>query len=77
MTFEILRILLILIEIATESDLDDYKVVIYSTVPRIRSKVMVYGDIPDCFNCKIHAFDIDIDKKIVYIKSEVVNDGYI
>ena len=77
MTFETIRILLRLIGVITESDIDDYKVIIYSTDPLRMDKTMVYGDIPDCFNCKIHAFDIDLDKKILFIRSEVVNHGKI
>lgn len=77
MTFETIRLILIMIEMATESDIDDYKVVIYSIEPLTMSKVMVYGEIPNCFNCKVQAFDIDIDKKIVFIRSEVVKDAKI
>lgn len=73
MTFETIKLILIMIEMATECDIDDYKVVIYSLEPLHMSKTMVYGNIPDCFNCKVHAFDIDIDKKIVFIRSEVAN----
>ena len=73
MTFETIKLILIMIEMVTESDIDDYKVVIYSLDPLHISKTMVYGNIPDCFNCKVHAFDIDIDKKIVFIRSEVAN----
>jgi hypothetical protein len=72
MTFETIRLLLILIGVATESDIDDYKVFIYSLDPLDISKTMIYKDIPDCFNCKVHAFDIDLDKKIMFIKSEVI-----
>ena len=73
MTFETIKLILIMIEMATESNIDDYKVIIYSLEPLHISKTMVYGNIPDCFNCKVHAFDIDIDKKIVFIRSEVIN----
>ena len=73
MTFETIKLILIMIEMVTESDIDDYKVVIYSLEPLHMSKTMVYGNIPDCFNCKVHAFDIDIDKKIVFIRIEVAN----
>ena len=73
MTFETIKLILIMIEMVTESDIDDYKVIIYSLEPLHISKTMVYGNIPDCFNCKVHAFDIDIDKKIVFIRSEVAN----
>ena len=72
MTFETIRLLLILIGVATESDIDDYKVLIYSLEPLRISKTMVYKNMPDYFNCKVHAFDIDLDKKIIFIKSEVV-----
>ena len=72
MTFEIIRLILIMMEIDVESNFDDYKVVIYSLEPLHISKTMVYGDIPDWFNCKVHAFDIDLDKKIIFIRSEVV-----
>lgn len=72
MTFETIRLILIMMEIGVESNFDDYKVVIYSLEPLHISKTMVYGDIPDCFNCKVHAFDIDLDKKIIFIRSEVV-----
>ena len=72
MTFEIIRLILIMMEIGLESNFDDYKVVIYSLEPLHISKTMVYGEIPDCFNCKVHAFDIDLDKKIIFIRSEVV-----
>lgn len=73
MTFETIRLILIMMEIGVEVGFDDYKVVIYSLEPLHMSKTMVYGDIPDCFNCKVHAFDIDFDKKIIFIKSEVIN----
>ena len=72
MTFEIIRLILIMMEIGLESNFDDYKVVFYSLEPLHISKSMVYGEIPDCFNCKVHAFDIDLDKKIIFIRSEVV-----
>ena len=72
MTFEIIRLILIMMEIGLESNFDDNKVVIYSLEPLHISKTMVYGEIPDCFNCKVHAFDIDLDKKIIFIRSEVV-----
>lgn len=74
MTFDTIRLLLIMIEMATESDIDDYRVVIYSTDPLHISKTMIYGEISDCFNCKVHAFDFDLDRKIIFIRSEVVND---
>lgn len=77
MTFETIRLLLILIGVATESDIDDYKVRFYSLDPLDISKTMVYGEIPDCFNCIVHAFDIDLDRKIIIIKSEVVKHGKI
>ena len=71
MTFETIRLILIFVGVATESDIDDYNVIIYSLEPLQMSKTMVYKDIPDYFNCKVHAFDIDLDKKIVFIRSEV------
>ena len=74
MTFEIIRLILIMMEIGEESGFDDYKVVIYSLDPLHISKTMIYGEISDCFNCKVHAFDIDLDRKIIFIRSEVVND---
>lgn len=77
MTFETIRLILIFVEMATESDMDDYKVLIYSLEPLHISKTMVYKNIPDCFNCKVHAFDIDLDKKIIFIKSEVAQHGKI
>ena len=76
MTFDTVRLLLILIGVATDCDIDDYTVYIYSLEP-LRSKTMVYKDIPDCFNCKVYAFDIDLDKKIIFIRSEVVKHGKI
>lgn len=77
MTFETIRLMLLVMEIGVESDLDDYKVLIYSVEPLHISKIMVYGEIPDCFNCNVHAFDIDLDKKIIFIRSEVAHDGKI
>lgn len=77
MTFETIRLILIFVEMAMETDIDDYKVLIYSLEPLHISKTMVYKDIPECFNCKVHAFDIDVDKKIIFIKSEVVKHGKI
>lgn len=71
MTFEIIRLILIMMEIGVESTFDDYKVVIYSLEPLHISETMVYGNIPECFNCKVHAFDIDLDKKIIFIRSEL------
>lgn len=73
MTFEIIRLILIMMEIGIESDFNDYKVIIYSLEP-LCMKTMVYGDIPDCFNCVVHAFDIDLDKKLIFIRSEVINN---
>lgn len=75
MTFETIRLILIFLEMTTESDIDDYKVLIYSLDPLDISKTMIYKNIPDCFNCKVHAFDIDLDKKILFIRSEVENHG--
>ena len=77
MTFETIRLLLILISVATESDIDDYKVIIYSLEPLHVSKTMVYKNIPDCFNCIVHGFEIDLDNKIILIRSEVVKHGKI
>lgn len=74
MTFETIRLLLILIGVETDSNIYDYKVLIYTLEPLHISKTMVYKDIPDRFNCKVHAFDIDVDKKIIFIRSEVVKD---
>lgn len=71
MTFETIRLILIMMEIGVESNFDDYKVVIYSLEPLYMSKTMVYGNIPDCFNCKVHAFDIDLDKKMIFIRSDI------
>jgi len=77
MDFDTVRILLLSLEVNIESDLDDYKVVIYSLDTLRISKPMAYKDIPDCFNCKVHAFDIDLDKQIIFIRSEVVKHGKI
>lgn len=74
MSFNDVRCIIEYVEALSRSDLIDYIVVIYSIEPLYISKTMVYGDIPDCFNCKVHAFDIDLDKKIIYIRSEVVNN---
>lgn len=75
MTFETIRLIVSVLIIANECDLYDYKVIIYSTGPLRISKPMLYKDIPDCFNCKVHAFDFDLDKKIIFIRSEVVEHG--
>lgn len=74
MDFDTVRILLMSLEPNIESDINDYKVLIYSTDPLYMGKTMIYGNIPDCFNCKVHAFDIDLDKQIIFIRSEVVNN---
>lgn len=76
MTFEIIRLILIMMEIGTESDFDDYRCIFYSFKPDVM-KAITYRDIPDCFNCKVKAFEIDLDAKIMYIKSEVVKHGKI
>lgn len=46
MTFETIRLLLIMIEMATESDIDDYRVIFYSFKPDvIYSEVVKHGKI--------------------------------
>ena len=77
MTFETIRLLLILTGVAADIEIDDFKVIIYSLEPLDISKTMVYGEIPDCFNCEVHAFDIDLDRKIIFIRSEVAKHGKI
>ena len=72
MTFETIRLILIFVEMATEIDISDYRCIFYSFNPDNIFKAVEYRDIPDCFNCKVKAFEIDLDAKIMYIKSEVV-----
>ncbi len=72
MDFDFIRVLNIFKEVRTGQGLTDYKVIIYSLEPLRMSKPMVYKDISDCFNCKVQAFDIDFDKKMIYIRSEVI-----
>ena len=72
MTFEIIRLGLIMMEIGIESDFDDYRCIFYSFKPDVFYKTITYRDIPSCFNCKVKAFEIDLDAKLMYIKSEVV-----
>ena len=74
MTFEIIRLIMIMVEVSTKSDLDDYQIVIYSQKPLSKVKIILYKNIPDCFNCIVHGFEIDLDNKIILIRSEVVND---
>ena len=71
MTFEMIRIILMVIEVDMESGIDDFKVIMFSSDPLYMSKAMLYKDIPECFNCKVHGFDIDLDNKIIFIKSEL------
>ena len=77
MTFETIRVIISVLIIANECDLYDYKVIIYSLEPLRIAEPIAYKDIPDCFNCKVHAFDFDLDKKIIFIRSEVVNNDKI
>lgn len=58
MTFDTIRLLLIMIEMAIESDIDDYRVIFYSFKPDVLYKVITYRDIPDCFNCKVRALNL-------------------
>lgn len=74
MTFETIRLILIFVEVATETDISDYKVLFYSIEPLFMGKAFIYKDIPDCFNCNVHGFDIDLDKKIIFIKSKGVKN---
>lgn len=74
MSFNDFRLIIEYVGILLRSDLSDYKVIIYSGHPFAKNKTVLYKDIPDCINCKIHAFDIDLDNKIIFIKSEVVNN---
>lgn len=76
MTFETIRLILIMMEIGTECDFDDYRCIFYSYKPDVM-KAITYRDIPDCFNCKVKAFEIDLDAKIMKIRSEVVKHGKI
>ena len=80
MTFETIRLILILTGVAVETDIDDFKVVIYHE-DKMRninlSKTMFYRDIPNCFNCIVHEFDIDLDNKKIWVKSEVAKHGKI
>ena len=75
MDFNTVRILLLALEVNIESDINDYKVVI-SHEDKLRninlSETMRYGEIPFCFNCIVHEFDIDLDNRKIWIKSEVV-----
>ena len=77
MTFQTIRLILIMIEMTIESDIDDYNIIFYSLEPWHISKTMVYKNIPDSFNCEVHEFDIDLDKKMIFIRSEVVKHGKI
>lgn len=72
MTFETIRLILIMMEIGEESGFDDYRVIFYSFNPDHIFNALTYSEIPECFNCKVKAFEIDFDAKIMYIKSEVV-----
>ena len=72
MSFNDFRLIIEYVGILLRSDLSDCKVNIYSVNP-LYINTMIYREIPDCFNCKVHGFDIDFDKKIIFIKSEVVN----
>lgn len=77
MTFETIRLIVSVLIIANERDLYDYQVVIYSQNPQSKVKTILYKNIPDCFNCIVHGFEIDLDNKIILIRSEVVKDGKI
>ena len=71
MTFETIRLILIFVVSATERDISDYRCIFYTMNPDIIFKKVLYREIPDCFNCKVKAFEIDLDTEIMYIKSEV------
>lgn len=73
MHFNDFRLIIEYAGILLRRDLSDCKIIIYSVNP-LHINTMIYGEIPDCFNCKVHAFDIDLDKKIIFIRSEVVNN---
>ena len=80
MTFDTIRLILILIKINTEINIYDFKVIIYpdrsqlilKDIDSYMATEILYKDIPDCFNCRVLLFDIDLDQKIILIKSEVL-----
>ena len=80
MDFDLVRIIDLFNSVRTEQDLSDYEVIFYSEDYQHNidvSKPMKYAEIPNCFNCKVHEFDIDFDIKKIWIKSEVLKHGKI
>lgn len=74
MTFEIVRLFAILTEIALESSISDFDVIIYANdIKNHDTLIKKWNKIPDCFNCKVLNYSFDFEKKRIYIKSEVVN----
>ena len=80
MDFDLVRTINIYTLATTGCSLSDYEVIFYSEDYQHNidvSKPMKYVEIPNCFNCKVHEFDIDFDSKKIWIKSEVVKHGKI
>lgn len=73
MTFEVIRVVAIMVEIGMESSLSDFDVVFYDASDKDHVIVINWEKIPDRFNCKVNNFSFDFETKRIYIKSEVVN----
>ena len=74
MTFHVIRLIAIFVELALESDISDFVIIIYDADGIEDIKMMKWKEIPDCFNCKVNSFNFDFESKRIYIKSEVVDD---
>ena len=73
MTFEIVRLFAILIEIATDSSISDYVVIIYDKdYEKHDTMIKKWDTIPACFNCKVLSYSFDFETKRIYIKSEAI-----
>lgn len=73
MTFDVIRVLAILVEIAMESSLSDFDLIIYDASDKDHVIEINWDKVPDCFNCKVKNFIFDFETKRIYVKSEVVN----
>lgn len=68
-TFDTVRAILEVLSISI--DISDYRVIIFSSVSPLEMNPRKYRDIPDCFNCNVHGFEINLDNKVIFIKREV------
>lgn len=69
MTFDTVRAMLEVINISTNIDIYKYRIVIFTTVnPLEMASIIYYRDVPQCFNCKVYGFNIDLVHKAIFVK---------